>query len=194
MSFLAAASKSSEAPIHDIVNRLGISSAEGWLYPSPLSGKRQPSRSEESGSYAAPRQRRDAIMRRFHEAVSGCVGEEPAMTALCFSIGVPQRTLNLCCRETLGMSAKSYLVLRRMYSAEMELRVTYGKDITVTEIATRFGFWNLGRFSAQYRRLFGETPSQTLQHAKDRRLAAAHHVVSFIGGETLGCGAAEMRT
>ena len=106
------------------------------------------------------------------------------MTALCFSIGVPQRTLNLCCRETLGMSAKSYLVLRRMCSAERELRVTYSKETTVTEIATKFGFWNLGRFSAQYRKLFGETPSQTLQVSKDGRPTAAYNVVPFINGET----------
>src|ERR1700712_861331 len=125
MSFLAAISNSSGDPIHDIVDVREISLAGRWRHPGLLSARRQPPKVEESGSYAAPRQRRDAIMRRFHDAVAGCVGEEPAMTALCFSIGVPQRTLNLCCRETLGMSAKSYLVLRRMCSAERELRVTH---------------------------------------------------------------------
>src|SRR5438876_637149 len=45
---------------------------------------------------------------------------------------------------------------------------------TVTEIATSFCFGQPGRFSVEYRELFGESPSHTLQHAPpDRRLQAA---------------------
>jgi transcriptional regulator GlxA family with amidase domain len=34
----------------------------------------------------------------------------------------------------------------------------------VTDIATRFGFWQLGRFSVEYQALFGESPSTTLRY------------------------------
>jgi AraC-like DNA-binding protein len=34
---------------------------------------------------------------------------------------------------------------------------------TVTEIATTHGFWELGRFSVEYRGLFGESPSTSLR-------------------------------
>jgi transcriptional regulator GlxA family with amidase domain len=34
---------------------------------------------------------------------------------------------------------------------------------TVTAIATGFGFLELGRFSVEYRQIFGESPSRTLQ-------------------------------
>jgi AraC-like DNA-binding protein len=37
--------------------------------------------------------------------------------------------------------------------------------VTVKEIATGFGFLELGRFSVEYRKVFGESPSQTLHGA-----------------------------
>ena len=39
------------------------------------------------------------------------------------------------------------------------------RRVTVTEIATALGFVELGRFSVEYRRAFGESPSETLRQA-----------------------------
>jgi adenylate cyclase len=38
-------------------------------------------------------------------------------------------------------------------------------DTSITEVAIRFGFSHFGRFSQQYRRCFGETPSTTLRRS-----------------------------
>ena len=47
---------------------------------------------------------------------------------------------------------------------------------TVTEIATRLGFWEFGRFSVHYKALFGETPSATLR--KEGKSEFGNHVIA----------------
>jgi len=42
----------------------------------------------------------------------------------------------------------------------------------ITEIAAKWGFTHMGRFSVDYRRQFGETPSQTLRRARTTRASA----------------------
>ena len=40
---------------------------------------------------------------------------------------------------------------------------------TVTEIATQFGVWELGRLAQDYHFLFGELPSETLHHLRSAK-------------------------
>jgi AraC-like DNA-binding protein len=82
---------------------------------------------------------------------------------LCTAIGVSEATLRRWCREHLGMSPLRYLRMRRMHLARRALTRADPTKVTVTAIATATGFWELGRFSTEYRALFGERPKDTLQ-------------------------------
>jgi AraC family transcriptional regulator, ethanolamine operon transcriptional activator len=46
--------------------------------------------------------------------------------------------------------------------ARRALRKGLPDTTTVTEIATRYGFWHFGRFAGESQSLFGEAPSSTL--------------------------------
>ena len=103
-----------------------------------------------------------AIMRRFHAAIEGHLDQPLYIPELCAEIGTSERTLRVCCQEQLGVSPKRYLLLRRMHMARRALRTSTPADTTVTEIATRYGFWQFGRFACEYKGLFGESPSAML--------------------------------
>ncbi len=108
------------------------------------------------------------IMTRFWEALENHVGEAIYLPELCAEIGVAERTLRQCCQRYLGVGPMRYLHLRRMHLACRALRERAATS--VIDIATRFGFCELGRFAVAYRTLFGGTPSQTL-HRGARRAA-----------------------
>jgi AraC-like DNA-binding protein len=120
-------------------------------------------------------------MRRFRRAAEDNPDLPLYIPELCAAIGVSDRTLRACCREQLGMSPKRYLLLRRMHLARRALREAVRSPTTVTEIATQFGFWELGRFAVRYRSLFGESPSATLSGRSDRhrQLAVDHFRARF---------------
>lgn len=68
---------------------------------------------------------------------------------------------NLFERET-GLTPSAYVRCLKLESAHLELSGNQSIR-NVTEVALKYGFTNLGRFSAQYRDYIGELPSQTLR-------------------------------
>jgi len=105
------------------------------------------------------------IMRRFRRTVEENPDQTLYISELCAAAGASDRSLRACCQEHLGMSPTRYLWLRRMHMARRALRMANPAAATVTEIATNYGFWELGRFSVAYRSLFGELPSASLRQA-----------------------------
>jgi AraC-like DNA-binding protein len=76
--------------------------------------------------------------------------------------GVSRRTLNYAFRGHLGVTPKTYLKSMRLDAARLELEVS-GPGAKIADIANRYGFWHLGQFAADYRKQFGELPSETLR-------------------------------
>jgi AraC-like DNA-binding protein len=108
------------------------------------------------------------VLVRFEEYLASRRYQPLYLAEICAAIDVSERMLRACCREHLGMGPLRYLWLQRMHLARQALQQADPLVATVTGIATEHGFWELGRFSVQYRALFGESPSVTLQQTEGR--------------------------
>jgi AraC-like DNA-binding protein len=104
-----------------------------------------------------------AVIARLEELLAANHDRALYLAEICAATGVSERTLRVCCQEHMGMGPVHYLWLRRMHLARRALVRADPARATVTEIATEFGFWELGRFSVAYRTLFGESPSASLR-------------------------------
>lgn len=75
--------------------------------------------------------------------------------------GVPRYKLFEAFKQYFGMSPMAYLKKYRLEQVRRAL-LSDGGHGNVSSIALDWGFSHLGRFSIEYRRLFDESPSQTL--------------------------------
>jgi AraC-like DNA-binding protein len=116
------------------------------------------------GFTTAGRRRHEAIIVRLEQFLEANPDRPIYLTEICGVIGTAERTLRAACEEHLGMGPIRYLTLRRMHLVRRALLRADPSKSTVTRIATDHGFWELGRLSVAYRRLFGESPSETLRH------------------------------
>ena len=66
----------------------------------------------------------------------------------------------------IGYLDTTYRQLGIFLLARRALQSANAEGTTVTEIATNYGFWELGRFAVAYRTLFGEPPSAALHRAR----------------------------
>ena len=125
----------------------------------------------------ASRSRSD-IVRRAEHFVREHIGEPISIARLSTVVGVSERSLRNAFYDVYTTSPKRYLKIRQLHRARHALRATDGGLATVTTVATFHGFFELGRFAGEYKALFGETPSETLQKAKARVAPAASPLLS----------------
>jgi AraC family ethanolamine operon transcriptional activator len=83
---------------------------------------------------------------------------------LCVAAGVSERTLANVFHQCFGLSPIRYLRVRRLHQVRRALRTSDPGTTSVSEIASLFGFWHFGRFAADFKALFEQTPSELLRH------------------------------
>lgn len=82
---------------------------------------------------------------------------------LCSIAHVSERTLEYAFRERFGQSPKAFTLTHRLNNVRKMLKLANPDANSIYEISGRQGFFHMGQFTSDYKRLFNELPSETLR-------------------------------
>lgn len=91
-----------------------------------------------------------------------------SLNGFCSETGINERTLQRAFLDHYGVSPKSYAQAFHLNRAYKALIRSNPESTSIVDIANSFGFWHMGQFARDYRRHFGELPSDTLKARKGR--------------------------
>ncbi|TBZ37694.1 AraC family transcriptional regulator [Rhizobium leguminosarum bv. viciae] len=90
------------------------------------------------------------------------IAEPISLNDIAMAAKVSVRTLQQGFRQFRDTTPMAYLHELRMAAAHRDLLASDAKQ-GIADVALRWGFTHLGRFAAEYRKRFGQLPSQTLK-------------------------------
>ncbi|TGP55106.1 AraC family transcriptional regulator [bacterium M00.F.Ca.ET.230.01.1.1] len=93
------------------------------------------------------------------------IQEDIPIVRLCKEIGVSRRQLEYAFRTTFAVTPLEFIRALRLNEARRLLTTARADGLSVTAVAMDVGITHLGRFAANYRLFFGESPYETLQRA-----------------------------
>jgi AraC-like DNA-binding protein len=104
------------------------------------------------------------FVRRAEDFIRAHIAADITLDKIARAAGVSERTLHRGFRDFRETTPMAHLKSLRLQAARQALLA--GKGASVTDVATEFGLSHLGKFAREYRRQFGELPSQTLRRRR----------------------------
>lgn len=146
---------------------LGKSSElESWFHAASESAKSSLASclasTVECSGYPPPKSR-DRAFTKVLDHMREHLSEIMSVKDLCQVANVSERTLLYIFRERLDTTPKAFLQACRLRKVQSEL--LNGTVKSVTDAATRWGYWHMGQFAADYKHYFGELPSATFKRS-----------------------------
>ena len=86
------------------------------------------------------------------------------LTELAQNLDISQRTLEYNFQHALGMSPKNYMQLLKLHKIRQEIlsAAKNRHNIKISDLARKYNYFHMGHFTAEYKKLFSQTPSETL--------------------------------
>ena len=110
-----------------------------------------------------PARRRDTALKKAIDKINSDLELMPTISQLCNYSGVSERTLEYAFLEKFRVSPKDYIKATKLNKVRAELLQNKSKDCKISTIALSYGFWHMGQFAADYKKWFGELPSETIK-------------------------------
>lgn len=107
----------------------------------------------------------ERVVRAAREFALQNFGEDLSLQDVYQNIGVSRRNLHYAFDAVMGISPGQYLRSLRLNAARRDIKRWSRAAHSVADIAARWGFWHPSHFAANYKRRFGELPSETAHRA-----------------------------
>ena len=104
------------------------------------------------------------IVRKATEYIQDHPLDVVSVEALCRASACSLSTLERAFRDYFGIAPKQYLTIARLSGVRRAL-LEPDSERSIGDLASVWGFWHMSKFSADYKRLFGELPSATRRMA-----------------------------
>jgi AraC family ethanolamine operon transcriptional activator len=104
---------------------------------------------------------RARLARRAETWMRTHLAESVQIPDACLALRVSRRELEYAFRWSFDTSPRDFLQALRLNAIRKALQNGAGEEESVSRVALDHGITHFGRFSAQYRELFGEKPSET---------------------------------
>jgi len=108
------------------------------------------------------RQNAFTALKRAEDWILANLDQPISRADLCDVSGLQLRALTRAFSNCHGQGPMQFVRDRRLDAVQRTLLGAERGETTVTRVATDFGFYHFGRFSRDYCRTFGESPSETL--------------------------------
>lgn len=89
--------------------------------------------------------------------------ESASIQSITQQFNISDKTLETSFKSLFGITPKCLINIINLNRAHEDLLSTDGQNTNVSDIATKWGFSHFGRFSKNYKELFGVSPSETLK-------------------------------
>lgn len=107
--------------------------------------------------------RKQSVLQGARDYMEANANNPTTVLELAQASGSCVRTLEYVFRDHFDVTPKAYLKSRRLVAVRHELLRSLRTKPLINEIANRWGFWHMSQFATDYRRFFGELPSETLR-------------------------------
>jgi AraC-like DNA-binding protein len=121
----------------------------------------------ESSQQSVNLARQIKIVKKAEEYMHNHLHNPIKISEICRMTNTSERVLEYAFNKIYGLSPKRFLTVLRLNKARKQLLDSSAYDVNVTSIAMSCGFRHMGRFAAEYKSMFGELPSRTLNSKDD---------------------------
>lgn len=111
-----------------------------------------------------PLSSRQQTLKRALQQLESDTSNSMTVSSLCQAVGASYSTLERAFVEEFDIPPKTYIRIRRLTAVQKELARPDYKG-TISDAAQEWGFWHMSAFAKDYRKQFGELPSETLSRS-----------------------------